>query len=524
MKGIFSTLIHIGLIAACLGGHISFAAKPQSQNKRPNILFIINDQHNPRAMGYTHQSPVITPNLDRLATQGVRFTNAYCASPVCAPTRHSIYSGLYPSDHGVLSNDRPMHEGIPTMMSYLNLAGYTTANIGKMHNAPYHHRRDFQYVLHHEFYLGPAGISHYAPYLASELKKRGLTFKPWNAPAPGLNWLQDVKTIAFTNDWLPEDLTPERWITDEALKFMRDQLAQRPNKPFFIHASYFPPHMPYGPIKKYADMYDPATMKLPKNFSRSKMNAWCRGGHKPANISDDEIKRWLACYYGFVTQLDAEIGRLLDGLDELGLADNTIVIFTSDHGDMLSEHGMFYKGVMYEGSARVPLIIRWPGMPKNKRESALVSHVDFMPTVLKAAGVTCDTKMEGMDLRPLLTGDRSAWQDRAVHSEFYSYLPFTHLMLRQGSYKLIASKHKPKKAKTKYELYDVDKDPWEMNDLTKDPAFATTFASMKKTMMSRWQRQKKKLPKAIPPAIKRSRYNITWPADPWEPVTPIGKQ
>ncbi len=166
--------------------------------QRPNIVLIVDDQHNFRAGGWAGGSQVQTPSLDHLASQSVLFTNAYCNSPVCAPTRHTLYTGLYPSEHGVLCNDLPMRDGIPTLIAQLADAGYTTANIGKMHNCPYHHRRDFQYVLHHEFFVGDGGISHYGPYLRWELRRRGLKEgAPWATPSPGLsNWLQDPQCIA----------------------------------------------------------------------------------------------------------------------------------------------------------------------------------------------------------------------------------------------------------------------------------------------------------------------------------------
>jgi len=489
----------------------------------PHVLLIICDQLNPRAMGWTGQTQVKTPNLDRLAATGVCFTNAYCASPLCAPTRHSIYTGLFPSDHGVLMNDRPMREGTRTLMDYLNKAGWTTANIGKMHNAPYHCRRDFQYVLHHEFYVDDAGISHYVPFLAGEISRRGLTPRSWITPRSGLSWLEDVNTVAFTN-WMPEDITPEHWITDECLKFIRDQISHRPNRPFFLHASYFPPHHPYGPIAKYAKMYDPAKVQLPPSFSRTKLDRWCGGRYTPAHMTDEDVKRWIAYYYGFVTQLDAEVGRLLDGLDQLGVSSNTVVIFTSDHGDMLAEHGMFYKGVMYEASARVPFIVRWPGTRQGVREASLVSHVDIMPTVLRLAGLEPEAGLRGEDLRPAIIGQGR--HDRPVYSEFFgeaqAQLLFGSLMYRQGPYKLIVSHSGPGKEQADYELYNVDEDPWEMENLADKPAMVPIFRSLQEAFTAIWKRQETKLPDKMPPAIARSVYQIAWPADPWKPVEPAG--
>lgn len=487
--------------------------------ERPNVLLIVDDQHSPRAMSWTGQTQVITPHLDQLASESVRFSNGYCNSPVCAPTRHTLYTGLYPSEHGVLHNDLPMHD-VPTVTSLLNQAGYTTACIGKMHNAPYHHRRDFQYVLHHEFYLDAAGISHYAPYLAHSLKRRGIQPKPWSTPRSGRQtWLQHVDTIAFTMDRLPEDLTAERWTTDESLRFIRDQLRERPGQPFFLHASYFPPHHPYGPIPKYARMYDPDEMTLPPNYDREKLAAWCRGASTPDPMTDDNDRWMRAHYFAFCTQLDAEIGRLLDGLDGLGVAENTIVIFISDHGDLIGEHGMFYKGVMYDGSARVPFMIRWPGVSRPREVEAPVMHADLVPTILGAVGIEIPGHLPGRDLQPLLVRD-NRWPDRPVYSEYFSRAA-SHFMIRQGPFKLIATAPYGRWEEFLYQLYNVDEDPWELNDLVSRTENRPTFARLSECLSSIWARQREFLPPEIPKVMPRSRYRIPWPANPWEPVYPV---
>ena len=492
---------------------------------RPNILLIIDDQHNPRVLGHTGACEVQTPRLDEFASQSVVFSNAYCNNPVCAPTRHTLYTGRYASDHGVYVNDLPMREDVPTLMAALNEAGYTTANVGKMHNCPYHHRRDFQYVLHHEFFIDHGGISHYAPYLEAQVEQRGLRrpARRWGQSREGLrSWLQDPECIAGEN-WVPEELTAERWVTDESLAFIRDQLVRRPDQPFFLHASYFPPHHPYRPIAKYAAMYDPEAMALPPNWRP----VTPRGGMGAAGqLSEEDVRRFRAYYYGFVTQLDAEIGRLLDGLEALGVAEDTIVLFMSDHGDMLGEHGRMYKGVMYEGSARVPFMVRWPGVTTPRQEDALISHADVVPTLLRAAGLPDDAlgrELPGADLRPLLqhgaTG--SGWGDRAIYAEYFSRWPYTHLMLRRGAYKLIRSREGEGVVQR---LYDLERDPWELRDLAGDAEQAKALAELAAELDAIWERQRSAMPAEPPPMPWRRTYEIGWPADPWETVRPVGWQ
>ena len=496
----------------------------QAAPRRPNILLIIDDQHNPRVLGHTGACEVQTPCLDELASQSVVFSNAYCNNPVCAPTRHTLYTGLYASDHGVYVNDLPMREDVSTLMAALNEAGYTTANVGKMHNCPYHHRRDFQYVLHHEFFIDHGGISHYAPYLDAQVEQRGLRrpARRWGQPRKGLrSWLQDPECIAGEN-WVPEELTAERWVTDESLAFIRDQLVRRPDQPFFLHASYFPPHHPYRPIAKYAKMYDPAAMALPPNWSPVAP----RGGMGAAGqLSADDVRRFRAHYFGFVTQLDAEIGRLLGGLEALGVAGNTIVLFMSDHGDMLGEHGRMYKGVMFEGSARVPFMVRWPGVTSPRQEGALISHADVVPTLLRAVGLPDDAlgcELPGCDLEPLLRQGSSAdWQERSIYAEYLTPWPYGHLMLRRGPYKLIRSREDGQERQA---LYDVANDPWELNDLADDAKHRATVAALSRELDARWERQRAAMPADPPPMPWRRSYAIGWPADAWEPVRPVGWQ
>jgi len=504
--------------AGALAAGISGACPPRrASHSRPNILLIIDDQHSPRALGWTGQTQVRTPHLDRLAQTSVCFSNAYSASPVCAPARHSIYTGRYVSEHGVLHNDRPMRD-IPTMIAMLNSTGYTTANVGKMHNAPYHHRRDFQYVYHHEFFDTAGGISHYAPFLDQQIRQRGLRPDMWWNPEPGrINWLEHVHCIAGTH-WLPEDITPERWITDRCMDFLRDQLEERPHNPFFLHASYFPPHHPHGPIAKYAEMYRPDEMELPPNFSQEKLDRWCTGRSRPAHMDADDLRFIRARYFGFVSQLDAEVGRLLQGLRELGLADNTVVIFVSDHGDMIGEHGRLWKDNMFDGSERVPLMIRWPGAARPRVDSTPVSHVDLAPTLLRAAGLEPPGDLPGRDLVPLLA-ERGSWDDRTIYAEYFAE-PASKLMVRRCSHKLFAITPYGQWSDFRYSLYDLEADPWELENLADQPKHKPVMEDLKAKMDEMWRRQRRHLPERIPPPMPRSRYEITWPADPWEPVQP----
>jgi choline-sulfatase len=491
--------------------------------KKPNIVFIFCDQMSPRALGWTGQMEAKTPHLDDFSEMSYCFTNAYCTSPVCAPARHSIYTGVYPSRHWVLKNDMRMNDKYTTIMAMLNQQGYTTANIGKMHNAPYHHRRDFQYVLNHEFFVGPAGISHYYAYLRSELEKRGIEdYNPYKNVPEGKVWLQVRDGIASVNP-LTEELIPEHWMTTEALKFMDDQKANRSGQPFFLHLSYFPPHHPYMPVKKYADIYldQMDRLKLPPNFSYEALQQWCKGSDmRPDSLSIEDVKYFRALYFGFVTQLDAALGDLFQGMKERELMDNTIIVFTSDHGDNLGEHGKFYKGSMLEGSVRVPLMVYWPGHHLKGRKiiSDNVSHVDLVPTLLKAAGIEPPEYMAGRNMMPLMKG-RETWEDHSVYAEYYSrnMVP-SQLMLRKGDYKYIYDDDTGTGAWESY-FYNIREDPWEMNDLMDDPQVVDILTECVNELMNDyWNNIMEDKPAEMPEIVSRVTYDIDWPADPWKPV------
>jgi choline-sulfatase len=490
--------------------------------QKPNILFVFCDQMSPRAMGWTGQMEVKTPHLDDFSESSYVFTNAYCTSPVCAPARHSIYTGVYPSRHWVMKNDTRMNEEYKTIMAMLNEKGYTTANIGKMHNAPYHHRRDFQYVLNHEFFVGPAGISHYDAYLRSEVQKRGMDYRPYKHIPEGKIWLQVKEGIAAVNE-LPEELIPEQWMTSEALKFMDDQASNRPDQPFFLHLSYFPPHHPYMPIKKYADMYldEMDQLELPPNYDHERLQRWCNATpYRPDSLTIEDVKYFRALYFGFMSQLDAALGDLFAGMEDRGLLDNTIVVFTSDHGDNLGEHGLFYKGNMYEGSVRVPLLVRWPGHRLRQRKiiEDNVSHVDLVPTLLEAAGIEAPEYMAGRNMQGLMKG-RESWEDHSVYSEYYSrdQVP-SQLMLRKGDFKLIYDDDTESGAWETY-FYHVREDPWEMNDIMYNTEYAEELTEFVDELMNDyWDQINEHRPPEKPEIVSRVTYDIEWPADPWEPV------
>lgn len=483
---------------------------------KPNILFIISDQHNCRAMGWTGQTPALTPNLDRIAGQGTAFTSAITPNPVCGPARYCLYSGQYSSTNGVLINEAPPSPFVP-LAEQLRRKGYATANIGKLHATPFHERLGFDYCLNHEFFINPAGISHYDVFLRHELEKRGLPHQGFGpGSSDGRPWLEDSEQIAFPN-WVPEDLTAEQWTTNESLRFIREHQEENPDQPFFLHASYFPPHHPFAPIEKYLEQI-PEDLPLPTNFAVASP----RHG-EAVDFSEDEYRRMMRYYYAFLLQLDDAIGQLIDGLDAMGLAEDTIVVYTSDHGDMIGEHRMLYKGLMYEGSVGVPLLVRGPGIAAGVCEATPVSLLDLPPTFVEAAGAEVPEQMEGRSLWSALQGD--TLEAEPVFSEFFTPYEDTecrleprYLMVRDGPLKLI--RNHPWLGIESEELYHLGDDPWEKTNRIDDPAFKDQRDALRVKLDCFWSNQSVKLPSESPMPAARDPYRLPWPADPRNRVIP----
>ncbi len=483
-------LVFVFLIAGC-----------RLSVKEPNIILIVCDQLSPRAMGWTGETEVITPNLDQFSDAAYCFTNAYCTSPVGDPARHSLYTGVYPSQHWVLKNNMNMKEDLPSIISMLNKQNYTTGNIGEMQSASLHKREDSQPALNHEFMIDHGGFSTYTAYLQSELGKRNLDYKPYEHLLDRKIGVQEKDGLAFVNS-LPEELTLEHWITNEALKFMDNQKENNSDNPFFLHVSYCSLHQPYSPIETYANMYldKMKELKLPPNFSFEELQKWCKGNpDRPDSLSIEDVKYLRAMYFGFVTQLDAALGVLFRGIKERGLMENTIIVFTSDHGDNLGEHGRFYENNMLDASVGVPLMLWFPGtrLAERKIIDDNVSHVDVVTTLLKAVGITPSESMAGKDLLPLIKG-KEDWADHSVYAEFYKYgVNPSQLMLRKGDYKLTYNIEN-EDGMFEMRLYNIKDDPWEQKDLSENPDHGVNLADMSDELMNDyWKKISSTLPKKL---------------------------
>lgn len=380
---------------------IGFASQSFNPNKRPNILLLFSDQHNASVLGYEGHRDVITPNLDILAGEGVRFSRAYCQDAVCVPSRTSILTGQYARTTGVLDNP---HQAVnPEMLQPLQQVlkdnGYLTAAFGKRHL--------------------PKGVD-------IGFDKTATTLPPQEESSDEYywNWVREQgQWEEFERDWAAEhgyrmpgkksaplcsqlsnlrpENTMEAYTADRTIEFIRE--SKKWNKPFFCWASFYRPHQPYTPVMKYAEMYDPEKIILPptlyecidhlppelRNLRRNEGDPVCLAR---ASREINLYRTFISYYYALVTEIDDHIGKIMNTLRSEKLDDNTIVIYTSDHGEFAGAHGMIEKchigHNIYEDIIRVPLIIRWPGhIRKGMNSKDLVELVDIYPTLLDMCGI-----------------------------------------------------------------------------------------------------------------------------------------
>lgn len=347
-----------------------------AMSQRPNILYILTDQMRSTALGAAGVESIKTPNLDRLAAEGSRFTNAVANTPACAPSRGTIFTGLHVLSHGVVNNDLRVKNDGPAFARCLRDAGYKCGYIGKWHldggprsafTPPGPRRLGF------DDFWAVANCSH--DYLRSYYYK--------DEPEP-----------VFIDGYEPIHQT------DLAIDYMAQKAREK--DPFFLTLSWGPPHDPYNEMPgELRDLYKPEDVAFMETNSR----------YIPSELMEAK-KRMLSGYYAHIMALDSQLGRIETALKELGLRENTIVVFTSDHGDMLGNHEAYFKSQPWRESVGVPLLIRWPGqIPQRRVSNAPISLIDLTASLIALTGTDIPTEMEGDDLSALILGDEEAAPD-----------------------------------------------------------------------------------------------------------------
>jgi arylsulfatase A-like enzyme len=471
----------------CLLAGTASAAEPPA--KRPNILFIFSDDHATQAIGCYGSRLNATPHIDRIAREGMLFRSCYCTNSICGPSRAVVLTGKHSHLNGFLDNNHGRFDGSQvTFPKLLKAAGYQTAMIGKWHLETDPTGFDYWNIL-----IGQG------PYYNPPMIENGVR----------------KKYTGYTTDI----------ITDLALEQLK-KLDR--SKPFLMMYQHKGPHREWSPNLKDLPLYDetefpePATLfddysgrgsaaknqemqisrdlneldlKLtpPKSLNPEQLQQWNahfeprNAAFRAAKLEGKELVRWkynryLQNYLRCVHSVDENIGRVLKYLDDNGLADNTIVVYSSDQGFYLGEHGWFDKRFMYEESYRMPLMVRWPGKVQPGTENKdLVSNLDFAQTLLDAAGVEASPDMQGASLLPLLRGETPAEWRKSLYYHYYEF-PGPHSVARHYGVKTARHKLMHFYHIGEWEMYDLEADPREMKNVYADPAYATQRAELEREL------------------------------------------
>jgi arylsulfatase len=446
---------------------------------RPNIILIMTDQWRGDCLSIDNHPVVQTPHLDELALNGARFTRAYSGTPTCIAARAALFTGLTQEHHGRVG----YQDGVPwdypvTLAGEFTRHGYQTQAIGKMHVWPERSQLGFQNVILHDGFLGYSRAHHpdfesfddYMPWLRERHDSRAQDFDH------GVHCNSGV-----ARPWdKPEHLHPTNFVTDQSLQFLK---RRDPRKPFFLFMSFHRPHPPYDPPTWAFEQYLHEPMPEPPVGEWSNIFATHGNAHLHDTFFGDigplRLQRARAGYYGHMTHIDHQINRLIWALRTQRLFENTIICFVSDHGEMMGDHHLFRKGFPYEGSARIPFILRGTrelALTSNRVYDQVIELRDVMPTLLDCAGLPIPESVDGKSLLPILQGKSSAWRD---------YLHGEHVLFEQ-SIQWLTNGH------DKYvwfsrdgceQLFDLDVDPREVHNRANDPAYADRLASWRQILI-----------------------------------------
>ena len=459
---------------------------------RPNILMICTDQQRYDALGCYGNDHISTPNVDELANDGVLFEQCYVQSPVCAPSRASLLTGRYVSSHGLWANGVELPANRPLFTRNLADAGYDCGLIGKLHLAPcFGGRTEARQDDGYRFFEWAHDPSHRSPENAYHrwLRERFPDLYAAALDNPRRPGPEPIGTGPLGFDTMPTEAHYSHWVAERTIDFLERE--RDPAKPFFLSVNFYDPHHPFLAPQEYLDRYDASTLPRPAGSPAdltnrpeilSQVSRASYAGHSRgfADFTGEEIQEVVRAYYAMVSLIDDEVARILATLSVHNLADETLVIFTSDHGEMLGDHGVLLKGPMlYEGAVRVPLILRWPGqLPDGERRTDLVEWIDLCATILDAAGAPPLPGDQGMSLLSLARGEADAqtrgWAFCEYRDSGHPYDPPVHAtMLRHDHFKLIVHHGPPSADRTRTgELYDLADDPREERNLWDDPSHA----------------------------------------------------
>ncbi len=436
----------------------------------PNLLYIHSDQHNPAVTGCYSDPLVQTPHLDGLAARGVVFDNVYCPSPICVPSRMSMLNGRYPYENEVWTNSHILDSGSPTFAHAMGAAGYRPVLIGRMHSLGPDQLHGYAERLvgdHGPNYLGGTGVDH-----GSLTGTAGPARVSLEKSGPGQSAYQvhDEDVTVATVDYLNRlGVRKRAGVLDE---------------PFSISVGFMLPHQPFVARREDYDLYD-GGMTMPRHpepFSDElhPYFRWWRERCGIVEVFDAEILRARIAYWALVTRMDLMIGEILTALEENGLAENTVILYMSDHGEQVGEHGLWWKQTFYEDSVRVPTILSWPGvLPEGERCDRVISSLDLNATMLDALDVPALPNSRGRSVLPLLQDKGTEWEDTAF-SEYCTDDGCYHRMIRNGDWKLNYYHGQPP------QLFNLKEDPAELYDRAGDVACQEVQETLTQQVLDGW--------------------------------------
>lgn len=453
---------------------------------KPNVILITVDQMRFDCLSTLGHPVVDTPNLDQLARDGVLFESAYAATPTCVPARASLLTGMSQTSTGRVGyQDKVPWNYDHTIASEFTDAGYHTQAIGKMHVDPMRNLMGFHNVVLHDGYL------HH-----SRFKLQNKVTESFDQADDYLNWLKerigadrdlndlglDCNSSTVARPWhLEEKYHPTNWVVTESIDFLR---RRDPRKPFFLNMSFVRPHPPFDPPQAYYDMYKDLELPDPPIGDWANAEDQGKAGLNPitdrGKVPKNRYKRAQAAYYALITHIDHQIGRFLMTLQEYGQYYNSIILFTSDHGELLGDHHLYRKSFAYEGSAHIPFILADPGnqlnLKKNSMNDAIVELRDIMPTLLDAANVEIPDTVEGKSVVPLAQGEKVMWRDYLHGEHFYGAESFHYITNGQDKYIWYSQ--------TGVEQYfDLKNDPEENYNLIDDPNYEKQIESRRQQLI-----------------------------------------
>ncbi|MFW6059935.1 MAG: sulfatase [Phycisphaeraceae bacterium] len=428
----------------------------------PNILFLFSDQHNARCMSCAGHPEVRTPHLDRLAREGTRFANAYANNPICTPSRVSFLSSLYPSTHGYYGLYGPEPAApMTSLFRWFAEHGYRTGALGKLHTPRYWIERDCQFV-YDEFVEHPKYLD-----------------------AVGLYESNDNRAFCGNRDGEPSQLplehSCEMVLAQQFRRFVRNEGEPKDRgddaAPWLAWVSFARPHQPWTASEPFASMYPPESMTLPPGVDDDAR------AHRDQRPDEPRLRRLLSQYLGLVSQVDHAIGQILAELEARGELENTIIVYTSDHGDYAGEHGRMEKrgGISHGAICRIPMIVRYPAAVRGDAVcDAPVEAVDLFPTLCELAGLASPNHAQGMSFAGPLRGDDQPRRDHALTENPYRKA------LATERWRYVANLDDQRD-----ELYDQREDPWERRNLIDSPEHQDIRAQLARTLLDRVARARR---------------------------------